>query len=84
MKCFFFYEILILIKTKKYINVCCFQVIKNQINRDNQFQRQRQKYNITKKNLNSFFNGTNNNFIIEKVVYGYNSNDEKVSINIFI
>jgi len=35
----FFYEILNLIKTKKYINVRCFQVIKNQTNHDYLFQR---------------------------------------------
>jgi len=33
----FFYEILILIKTK-IINVCCFQIITNQINHDYLFQ----------------------------------------------
>ena len=38
----FFYEIFILIKTKKNINVCCFQVIKNQTNHDNLFQRHQQ------------------------------------------
>jgi len=34
---FFFYEILIWIKTKN-INVCCFQVITNQTNHDYLFQ----------------------------------------------
>ena len=38
----FFNEILILIKRKKIINVCCFQVIKNQTNHDYLFQRHRQ------------------------------------------
>jgi len=38
-KQYFFYEILILIQTKKNINVCYFQVIKNQINYDYLFQR---------------------------------------------
>jgi len=38
----FFYENLILIKTKKNINVCCFQVIKSQTNYEYLFQQHRQ------------------------------------------
>ena len=46
----FYYEILILIKTKN-INVCCFQLITNQTNHNYLFQRH-QHYN--KKGLNMF------------------------------
>jgi len=64
-RCFFFYEILILIKTKN-INGCCFQVITNQTNHDYLFQWH-QQYN--KKKLNFFFLMTPTTiFIIEKDV----------------
>jgi len=49
---FFFYEILILIKTKN-INVRCFQIITNQTNHNYPFQ-QHQQYN-KKYNINSYF-----------------------------
>jgi len=43
------------------------------------------KNNITKKyNINSYFLTPTTIFVIEKVVYGYNWDNAKVSIEIFI